>query len=412
MSTIRFARLALAVLLILVFAWTIPHYYWKAFDVSIRGPRVSYSPVTDQFLLLKPENKSVRYMDLTGKDYTREEYERLLPLANYRQLAATGQMPDSLRGVKLDLKEIALNNLFVRIMPADIGMPQIPLFPMIESKSGRVKLEMPEAFFRITNRMEFIDAATNAVNEEQTRLFTDTLAGRGFRFPAKQIAGNPTTRKAFDEGYFVVDAADNVFHIKMVRGKPFCRLTSIPAAPRIIQMFIAETSLREYYGFVIAEDNTVSLISYDNYRLIRLPLERYDHRSCALFFGGDLFFRTITVQGEGWLETIVTDRSYAVKAQYSESWPTREEATAGHIASALFPFALHLEDGDAPFVNLHGVLGSLHALWVILVSVIALLISIRVRRRQVRDHVADIVLVAVSGIFGLLAVHMIPPPEE
>lgn len=412
MKTIRFARLALVVLLILVFAWTIPHYYWKAFDVSIRAPRVSYSPVTDQFFLLKPENKAVRYMDLTGKEYTREEYERLLPLANYRQLAATGQMPDSLRGVKLDLKEIALNNLFVRIIPADIGMPQIPLFPMIESKSGRVKLEMPDAFFRITDRMEFIDAATNTVNEDQTRLFTDTLAGRGFQFPAKQIAGNPTTRKAFDEGYFVVDAADRVFHIKMVRGKPFCRLTGIPATPRILQMFIAETSLREYYGFVIAEDNSVSLISYDSYRLIRLPLERYDHRTCILFFGGDLFFRTLTVQGDGWLETIVTDRAYAVKARYSESWPTRVEATAGHVASALFPFTIRLEDADSPFVNLYASAGSLHALWVLLVSVIVLLASIRLRRRQIRSHVADIVLVAVSGIFGLLAVHMIPPPEE
>ena len=139
MNTVRFARLALIVLLILVFSWTIPHYFWKAFDVSIRPPRVSYSPVTDQFLLLRPENKSVRYEDLKGKEYTREEYERLLPLASYRQLAASGQMPDSLRGVKLDLKEIALNNLFLRIMPADIGMPQIPLFPLFESRSGRVR---------------------------------------------------------------------------------------------------------------------------------------------------------------------------------------------------------------------------------------------------------------------------------
>ena len=412
MNTIRLARLGLVVLLILVFAWTIPYYYWKAFDVSVRAPRVSYSPVTEQFLLLQPENKSVRYVDLHGKEYTREEYERLLPLANYRQLAATGQMPDSLRGVKLDLKVVALNNLFQRIMPADIGMPQIPLFPMIESRSGRVKLEMPDAFFRITDRMEFIDAATNSVNEEQTRLFTDTLAGRGFRFPAKQIAGNPTTRKAFDEGYFVVDAADRVFHIKMVRGKPFCRMTDIPATPRIVQMFIAETSLREFYGIVITADNGVHLISYDNYRLIRLPLERYDHRTCALFFGGDLFFRTLTVQGDGWLETVVTDRAYAVKARYSASWPTRDVAAAGHVAAALFPFAIHLEDGDSAFVNLYASTGGLHALWVIALSVIALVVSIRVRQRQVKDHVADIVLVAVSGVFGLLAVHMIPPPEE
>jgi hypothetical protein len=412
MNTIRYARLALVVLLILVFSWTIPHYYWKAFDVSVRAPRVSYSPVTDQFLLLRPENKSVRYVDRNGKDYTREEFERLLPLANYRQLAATSQMPDSLRGVKIDLKEIALNNLFVRIMPADIGLPQIPLFPLFESRSGRLKLEMPDAFFRITDRMEFLDAGTNAINEDLTRMFTDTLRGRGFRFPAKQIAGNPTTRKAFDEGYFVVDAADKVFHIKMVKGKPFCRETGMPSTPRILQMFIAETALREYYGFILGEDNAVALISYDNYRLVRLPLERYDHRTCALFFGGDLFFRTITVQGEGWLETIVTDRAYTVKARYNESWPARREAPAGHVAAAVFPFAIHLEDADAPFVDLYMTPGSLHALWVCALSVILMVLSLRLRRRSVKDHVADLILVAVSGVFGLLAVHMIPPPEE
>jgi hypothetical protein len=314
--------------------------------------------------------------------------------------------------VKLDLKVIALNNLFLRIMPADIGMPQIPLFPLFESRSGRVRLEMPETFFRITDRMEFIDAGTNAVQEDPSRMFTDTLRARGFQFPAKQIAGNPTTRKGFDEGYFVVDAADNVFHLKMVRGKPFCVKTGIPASPRILQMFIAETSLREYYGFIIGEDNSVSLISYDNYRLIRLPIERYDHRTCALFFGGDLFFRTITVQEDGRLETVVTDRSYAVKDTYTETWPTRKDATVGAVAAALFPFALHLEDDDSAFVDFYCAMGGLHALWVLLASVLILLVSIRLRKQSYKEHAADIVLVAVSGIFGLLAVHMIPPPEE
>ena len=75
-------------------------------------------------------------------------------------------------------------------------------------------------------------------------------------------------------------------------------------------------------------------------------------------------------------------------------------------------FAVEVEDAESPFVNLYASAGSVHALWVLLVSVIVLLVSIRLRRRKIRGHVADIVLVAVSGIFGLLAVHMIPPPEE
>lgn len=412
MNTVRIARLALVVLLILVFAWTAPHYYWKTFDVSIRPPRVAFSPVTDQFMLMRPENKSVRYMDVKGKEYTREEYERLLPLASYRQLAATGQMPDSLRGELLDLHEIQRNNLFTRIMPADIGMPEIPLFPLLESRSGRVKLEMPAEFFRITDRMEFIDAASNAVREDLSALFTDTLRARGFRFPARQIAGNPTTRKAFDEGYFVVDDAGVVFHIKMVRGEPFCVRTDIPSTPAIRRMFIAETSLRESYGLLVAADGSVSLISYDNYRLIRLPLEGYDPATCALFFNGDLFFRTITVQGEGWLTTVVTDRDYRVVDTYREEWQTRTDKTVGTVAAALFPFAIHLMDGDSAFVDLYTTLGSVHALWVILLSIVLLFVSLRVRGLRPGNHLPDIILVAVSGIFGLVAVHMIPPPEE
>jgi hypothetical protein len=412
MKTVRLARIALTVLLTLVLSWVLPHYFWKAFDISIRPPRVSYSPVQNSFLLLRPEAKSVRYVDPAGKEYTREEYERLLPLTNYRQLAASGQMPDSLRGAKLDLKTVQLNNLFLRVMPADIGLPQIPLYPLFESQSGRVRLEMPNDFFRIGRRMEFMDAATNAVQESKSQEFTDTLLARGFAFPARQIAGNPTTRKPFDEGYFVVDANDAVFHIKMVRGKPFCVNTGIPAGLRVRHMFIMEMGLKEFYGMMIAADNSVSLISYDSYRLIRLPLSRYDAATCALFFGGDLFYRTITVQSEGWLETVVTDRAYAVVDTYQESWPTRDESTAGAWAASLFPFTFHLEDEDSALVDFYGQCGKWTALWGMLLFLVLLLISLRLRRKHVRDHLFDLVLVAGTGIFGLLAVHMIPSPEE
>ncbi len=412
MNTVRFSRILLTLVMTLVLSWIIPQYFWKAFDVSIRAPRVSYSPVEDKFLLLRPDLKSVKYMDLKGREYTREEYERLLPLANYRQLAASGTMPDSLRGRKLDLKEIALNNVSLRILPGDIGLPQIPLFPLFESQSGRVRLEMPTEFFRIGARMEFIESSTNAVNEPRSAEFTDTLRARGFVFPAASIAGNPTTRKPFDEGYFVVDGAGAIFHIKMVRGRPFCVRTGIPAGAGVRHIFIAENGLREYYGALIGTDNTVSLISYDGYRLVTLPLSGYDTRNVIMSFSGDLFFRTVTLQGEGWLQTVVMDRTYKVVDSYREEWPVREVRTPGTWAAALFPFVVNLTSDNSAYVDFSFRFGGMPALAGIACSLLVLVIVLRLRRRVFRRHWFDIVLVACTGVFGLFATLLIPPPEE
>jgi hypothetical protein len=412
MNTVRFARVLLTLLLTLVLAWILPQYFWKAFDVSIRPPRVSYSPVEDKFLLLRPDLKSVKYLDLKGREYTREEYERLLPFMNYRQLAAAGAMPDSLRGVKLDLKEVALNNVTVRVLPGDIGLPQIPLFPLFESQSGRLKLEMPTEFFRIGYRMEFIETSTNALNEIRSDEFTDTLLARGFVFPAAGIAGNPTTRKPFDEGYFVVDAAATIFHIKMVRGKPFCVRTGIPTGAGVRQIFVGENALREFYGVLISADNVVSLISCDGYRLITLPLSGYDARNVAMFIYGDLFFRTVTLQGEGWLQTVVMDRRYKVVDTYREEWPTRDVRTPGIWAASIFPFTVNLTSDNSAYVGFGFRSGGIPALAGIAFSLLVLFISLRVRRRSPVAHWFDVVLVACTGVFGLLATFLIPTPED
>ena len=71
-----------------------------------------------------------------------------------------------------------------------------------------------------------------------------------FNFPATRIAGNPTNKKPFDEGYFVVDSKNKLYHIKMVKGKPFCKFTHNPDSLEISYMKISEMSLREFYGFL------------------------------------------------------------------------------------------------------------------------------------------------------------------
>lgn len=412
MTTVRIARVLLVLVITLVLSWVLPQYFWKAFDVSIRPPRVAYSPVENFFLFLRPDVKSVKYLDAKGREYTREEYERLLPLMNYRQLAASGLMPDSVRGVKIDLKEVQLNGISMRILPSDVGMPQIPLFPLFESQSGRVRLEMPQEFFRITSRMEFLDAETNSINGQRSGEFTDSLRARGFAFPAANIAGNPTTRKPFDEGYFVADAAGEVFHIKMIKGKPFCVKTGINVPGGVRQIVVSEMALREFYGILIGNDNSVSLISYDHYRLIALPIAGYDSRTVTLSFSGDLFFRTITLQSGSWLRTVVTDRAYKVVDSYFEEWPAREQRVPGRWAAALFPFTVTLTDDNSAYVTIAAQWSGVLAFAGIALSLVILGASLRFRHRPLTVHWFDFLLVACTGMFGLLAVHVIPTPDE
>ncbi len=407
MNLIKTGRALLLVVTAFVAAISISHYYWLAFDVRIQTPGARYSPVIEKFMFTRSTENETKYYDVDGKSYTRDEFERLTPLTNYRQLASVGTLPETLRGVSIDVKEVALNNLFMRGAPDRLDMPQIPLFPMFESQSGRVKLEMPNEFFRIGNRMEFIVAESNTTNEERTTLFTQALQKSGFVFPAKRIDGLPTTKKLFDEGYFVVDAADQLFHIKQVKGKPYCAQVAVPADLKILYMIIQEMALREFYGVIISEDGGVYLISYSDYKLIKLPIPAYDPSTMTFQFVGDLFFRTITLVSPGNLKAVVTDRHYKVVDTYEESWPTKFERTPGIVASYLFPFTVSLSDRSSAFLNLYVRCSHWAGLVGIALSLVIILTVWFVRKKKIVARWFDLLLVASTGVFGLIAVLLI-----
>ncbi len=412
MNLIKIGRALLLLIIAAVAANFVPYYYWLAFDVRIPTPGARYSPVTNKFMFTRSTEKETKYVDVDGKSYTRDEFERLTPLVNYRQLAMAGTMPETLRGVPIDVKQVALNNLLLRGVPDRLDIPQIPLFPMFESQSGRVQLEMPDEFFRIGKRMEFIVAASNKTNEKRTALFTEALQKSGFSFPAKRIDGNPTTRKAFDEGYFVVDAVDHLFHIKQVKGKPYCAQVEVPVDLKIRYMIIQEMALREFYGVIISEDGGLYLISYSGYKLMKLPIPAYDPSTTTLQFMGDMFFRTITLVSPGNLKAVVTDRKYNVVDKYEESWPTKFERTPGIVASYLFPFTVSLSDRSSSFLDLYVRCSHWAGLVGIALSLVIVLTVWFVRKKKIAARWFDLLVVAGTGVFGLVAVLLIDGVED
>jgi hypothetical protein len=263
---------------------------------------------------------------------------------------------------------------------------------------------MPKEFFRINNRFEFITAQTNTVNDSMSQQFTKALKNRNFIFPAKGIYGNPTTRKAFDEGYFIVDSANKLFHVKKINGQPYCASVPVPDSFNIKKIFVKENELREQYGLIITQESDVYYIMYDRYRLQKLPLKHYDSANDQLIIVSDLFYRVFNVINDTSIISVVTDRTYETLKTYSETWPGQEQSQAGVVSRYLFPFTLQLTKSTSRYVDFYFDGYHFRALIVNILFVLFTLGLMKKRNIRIPRKWYDLVLVLITGIYGFLGV--------
>ena len=401
---VKLSRIFILLLVVLMAAVTLPHYYRISFGKRVVNPMINFSPVTNDFLIGSYSHNKFQWVDSQGHEYTREEADRLLPFSNYRLLLAKGKMPDSLQGVEINIDSLRLNSLFMRLRPKEIDPPGIKMFPLFESKPVRLKLTMPKDFVRLTSRMEFINARDNTIDERLTQNFTTAIKEQGFIFPGVKYFGNPSTRKAFDEGYFVVDAAGKFFHIKKVRGKPYCKKISLPAGFKVRHMVVYENGLQEFYGMLINEKNEVFLLLYDQYKLQKLPVKMYNALTDQLVFRGNLFYRLVTVIKDRKILSSVVNRQYEEIATYEQEIPASFGKTAELVQAYLFPFTLQFAISTTYFQDFYFSPYSYAALWLNFLLMFSMLFLKRYRGRNGLNRWYDFFLVLVSGIFGFIAI--------
>jgi len=401
---VKLSRFLLIGLVICLAALFLPKYFWIGFGDRVYPPQVRYSPLQQDFLIGKTIDKNFVWFGNDGTEYTRENSDSLLPFSNYRLLAAKGLMPDSVNGQKIELDEVRLNNIFERIRPYVMDAPQIKLYPLFESKPARLKLELPQAFFRITDRMEFIVAETNQIDEALSIAFTNALEAENFNFPMTGIYGNPTTRKAFDEGYFVVDSRDQMFHVKMIHGKPFCKNVHLPADVKVKYLSVREMELREFYGLMIDQSNKLYLLMYDAYRLQPLPVESYNSKEHTIIFMGNLQNRTFLVDSDNLSRAFVTDRAYNLVAEHTETWVGYEDTQVSSIGRYLFPFEISLTRDNSKFIGLNFSEYHFNALYFNILLIILTIVLLRYRRSSVIKKWYDLLIVLITGIFGFIAI--------
>jgi len=398
------SRFMLILLVIMITSIYLPHYYWMSFSERIRPSYVQFSPILEDFVII--DYLQEKFFDSKGNEYTREKTDELLPLAHYRLLATKGLLPDTIQGKKIEIDEIRLNSINFRVRPIAINTPQIPLYPLFESKPERLKLEMPEEFFRITESMEFINCETNEIDQELSNSFTKVLISNDFEFPSKFCYGNPTTRKPFDEGYFVFDNNNELYHIKKIKGKPFCNKINVPEEIHIKKIFLREYSLKEFYAFILTNENDLYILLFDNYKFQKLPVKNYNSDEDVFRFQGDLFYRTMTLYKENKLMVFVANRNYELIDYYEEKWLSNKERSAGIISNYIFPFELEVNSGDSSYVDFY--FSDYHFLAIYFNLILVLLTMFLMYRKNITltKGIIDYLIVLSTGIFGFIAVNI------
>ena len=158
------------------------------------------------------------------------------------------------------------------------------------------------------NGIEFIDMASNRIDSAKSARFTATMLRKGVRFPVREIAGNPTARKEYDEGYVLLDADGRLFHLKMVQGRPYVRAVELPEGVRLRHLFITEFRSRRMLALMTDDENRLHALLMPGYRVRPVEGVAFDPARESMTIVGSLLDWTLCVADDA------TERYYAVSA--------------------------------------------------------------------------------------------------
>lgn len=294
---IRFCKLFLYFTIAVLLVWQLPWCYAFLTLKSGHVPFTMYSPLVNDFLFIGMQggDKTLKRFDTKGNTYTQHQLDSLLPWFYLRQLTADERFPDSICGVAVSPKDLQSSNFTFRSRPADLNKAEIGLYFLLESASKRVDLEMPKDAFRITSRgMEFIDMETNRIEKEKSVLFTEALKKMNFAFPARRVAGNPTSRKEYDLGYLLIDSHNRMFHLRMVKGRP--RIDEVPMPKDVIPVyaFVTENRDRRTLGYFTDTKHAFYVINADR-SIVKSGVPSVDLSKESLTIFGNMFSWTVRV---------------------------------------------------------------------------------------------------------------------
>lgn len=302
------------------------------------------------------------------------------------------------------MPEIRQKSFVFRYNCDEISTPGIGLYVMYEALPRRLNLESPDDVFRMKDKIEFIDVATNRVNRGKSDRFMDELTKRGYTFPAQWTQGILTSRKPYDEGYFTLDAEGKLFHMKMVNGRPFIRDTKIGDKIDVSHFSMLPVTDKRFYGFVFDTEGKMYILEAPTYNLLQLDIPPIDMRRDNVLIMANMFFWTVNVM------TPAGRYSYAL---HNDSLQKVDQAfnPAGtdmwdSLSGWLFPAYITFKEYNTKYLNpqLHFTAWSAF----IINGLLALLFFLVIKKKR---KTAGSLWIMLTGIAGLIALLIVPSSE-
>lgn len=418
----KIASASFVFLVVFLASLYLPMLYSEIFFDDIEKTHLFYSPVAKDFIFkekvvgaipdavrqkAEDHHASISYQKSNGEYISRVEFEKLLPFIFYKNMEIWGLLPLELDGRTFTKAQIKKSRQVLELKSKYIvgNGPQTPVWPLLESNPGQARLVFPDDRFRMTSSaMEFINADFNRVDTDLSQSFTKALTDNGFIFPARSVNGKFTVLKPFDEGVFMVDSQYQVFHVKRVDGKPMVIKTPIDPAIQTRHIQVSENKKKRFYGLLLGGNGDIHLLSYDDYKLAKLPIENYDPDRMDIKLIFNPMYVTAIYSDQEKIYAVAMDTSFGFISAFSHRMSRSNVITAKKVYQAVFPFSFSFDTHSSGFLNLAFQYSGFSGVWGILACLMIYLAKTRIVKREIR--VLPMLLVAITGIYGLAAVAM------
>ncbi len=402
-------KIAVFLVCVLALYWFIPNVYNRATRMDKFSLSGVFSPIYKSFIVWESTPDEMVYKDEQGTLLDKVEAQTKMPFIFSGNVNKWGGFPLNIDAQTFSYEEAKKNTQSMRISPRYVFSEVLAMNVLFETAPVGTQFPVPKdvVLFK-ENRLEFITMNDGIIDTEKSEAFSASLKNAGLVFPIKRVATNPSPLKSFDEGMMLIDAQNNLFHLKMLKDKPFVHNMHLTIPETPLYMTLEENPRKRYYGLIVT-DRSVYLYTYAN-ELVKLPLNAFDPTKHALMIRMSPLYQTIIqsdvtdkTQPLSYIATDIAFQPLHVKEQVSPQTLTQQFERLEKGLSFLTPFTLRQFSSSKGGI-VFDFKGADNMLFAVMGIVFALVVYIGyVRLRHLKLNVLSLCLIVFSGIPALIA---------